>query len=251
MKHIYYTDIMLTKNELKYIQSLYHKKQRDEEKLFIAEGPKLAEELITSQFVIKHVYAVGEWLQRNQPVKVPVTEISESELSRISKLQTPNEVVVIARQAMTVGEPELKGNLTLMLDGIQDPGNMGTIIRIADWFGINQIICSNDCVELYNPKVVQATMGSIIRVSCWYKDTAVWEPVDDLPVFGALLNGKNIYSVGKAEEGILVIGNESKGIREPMLSKITQPVTIPKSGGAESLNAAVAAGIIVGCLVNL
>ncbi|MCW3111078.1 MAG: methyltransferase [Segetibacter sp.] len=241
---------MLTKNELKYIQSLYHKKQRDEERLFIAEGPKLAEELVNSQFVIKQVYALSSWLQKNHRVKVPVTEITEIELGRISNLQTPNEVVVIAEQAITAGEPVLKGNLTIVLDGIQDPGNMGTIIRIADWFGINQIVCSSDCVEMYNPKVVQSSMGSILRVSCWYKDLTAWEP-GNIPVFGALLNGKNIYSVGKADEGVLVIGNESKGIREPMLSRITHPVTIPKIGGAESLNAAVAAGIIVGCLVNL
>lgn len=240
---------MLTKNELKYIQSLYHKKQRDEERVFIAEGPKLAEELLASSFVIKHVYALSSWLRRNGSVKAPVTEISEIELGRISNLQTPNEVVVIAEQAALAGEPVLKRNLTLVLDGIQDPGNMGTIIRIADWFGLQQIVCSNDCVEMYNPKVVQSSMGSILRVSCWYKDLTTWEPVN-VAVFGALLNGKNVYSIGKVEEGVVVIGNESKGIREPMLSKITQPVTIPKIGGAESLNAAVAAGIIVGCLVN-
>lgn len=241
---------MLTKNELKYIQSLYHKKQRDEEKLFIAEGPKLAEELINSEFKIKKVYALSQWIQRNPEVKVPVTEISEMELSRISNLQTANEVVVIAEQAVTNGEPVLNGNLTLVLDGVQDPGNMGTIIRIADWFGIMQIVCSNDCVEMYNPKVVQSTMGSIIRVNCWYKDLETWKNKIDIPVFGALLNGKDIYAVGKVGEGLLVIGNESKGIREPMLSKITDPVTIPKVGGAESLNAAVATGIIVGCLLN-
>lgn len=240
---------MLTKNELKYIQSLYHKKQRDEERLFVAEGPKLAEELLNSQVVIKHVYALSNWLRKNQAVKVPVSEISEIELSRISKLQTPNEVVVIAEQPVMAGEPQISGKLTLVLDGIQDPGNMGTIIRIADWFGIQQVVCSDDCVEMYNPKVVQASMGSILRVHCWYKDLTIWEP-GNVPVFGALLNGENIYSVGKVEEGLLVIGNESKGIRPPMLSKITHPVTIPKMGGAESLNAAVATGIIVGCLVN-
>jgi TrmH family RNA methyltransferase len=241
---------MLTKNELKYIQSLYHKKQRDEEKLFVAEGPKLAEELINSEFKIKKVYALHQWMQRNPAVRAAVPEISETELSRISNLQTPNEVVVIAEQPVTAGEPLFKGHLTLVLDGIQDPGNMGTIIRIADWFGIKQIVCSSDCVEMYNPKVVQSSMGSILRVSCWYKDLQAWENNPGIPVFGALLDGRNIYSVGKVEEGLLVIGNESKGIRDPLLSKITHPVTIPKVGGAESLNAAVATGIIVGCLVN-
>lgn len=241
---------MLSKNELKYIQSLYHKKSRDDQKVFIAEGPKLAEEVIKSGIAIKKIYALSGWLQKNRGLKVPVTEISESELSRISNLQTAHEVVVIVEQSFPVNEPEFKGHLTLALDGIQDPGNMGTIIRIADWFGIKQIVCSSDSVDVYNPKVVQASMGSIVRTSCWYKDFSVWQPPSDTAVFGALLNGKNIYSVPEVREGLLVIGNESKGIREPMLSKITYPVTIPKVGGAESLNAAVATAVIVGCMLN-
>ncbi len=241
---------MLTKNEIKYIQSLFHKKQRDEDKLYIAEGSKLADELLKSENAVKHVYATAEWLQKNAEPNVPVTEISGIELSKISNLQTPNEVVVIAHQVTPVSEPILKGKLTIVLDGIQDPGNMGTIIRIADWFGIQQIICSSDSVEIYNPKVVQSAMGSTLRVSCWYKDFEKWKIEPNLPVFGALLNGQNIYSIVKVEEGLLVIGNESKGIREPFLSRITHPVTIPKTGHAESLNAAVATGIIVGWLVN-
>lgn len=241
---------MLTKNELKYIQSLGHKKERDRASLFIAEGPKLAEELLHNQPGVQHIYATREWIEKNTAVKVPVSEISAVELSRISQLQTPHEVVVIANQRTPPGEPVLNDQLTIVLDGIQDPGNMGTIIRIADWFNVQQIICSNDCVDIYNAKVVQSTMGSIMRVNCWYKDLNHWEPGVDINVYGALLNGKNIYSVGKVNEGLLVIGNESKGIREPFISKITHPVTIPKVGKAESLNAAIATGIIVGCLVN-
>ena len=241
---------MLTKNEIKYIQSLYHKKQRDADKLFIAEGPKLAKELLNTPYLIKQLYATAEWINRNKPVAVPVAEISDQELSRISNLQTPNEVLVIARQEIADHEPILKGQLTILLDGIQDPGNMGTIIRIADWFGVKQIVCSNDSVEVYNPKVVQSTMGSILRVKCWYKEWTEWQPETGVPVFGTLLDGENIFEVAKPAEGLLVIGNESKGIREPLLSKITHPVTIPKIGGAESLNAAIATGIIVGCLVN-
>jgi TrmH family RNA methyltransferase len=241
---------MLSKNEIKYIQSLFHKKQRDEEKLFVAEGPKLADELLNSKSGVKHIYATGKWLQKNPVLQVPATEVSAIELGRISNLQTPNEVVIIAHQLLPGSEPILKGHLTIALDGIQDPGNMGTIIRIADWFGIRQIICSNDCVEIYNPKVVQSTMGSLLRVDCRYKDFGQWNQEITVPVFGALLKGTNVYSIGKVEEGLLVTGNESKGIREPFLSKITYPVTIPKRGLAESLNAAVATGIIVGCMVN-
>jgi TrmH family RNA methyltransferase len=246
MKHI----SMLTKNETKYIQSLFHKKQRDDEKVFVAEGPKLAGELLHTPSAVKHIYATNSWLRKNTGLKVPATEVSEIELGKISNLQTPNEVVVIARQLIPSDEPVFKKRLTIVLDGIQDPGNMGTIIRIADWFGVQQIICSDDCVEVYNPKVIQSTMGSILRVKCWFKDFNEWKEKIEVPVFGALLEGKNIYAVGKTAEGLVVTGNESKGIREPLISKITDPVTIPKAGGAESLNAAVATGIIVGCLVN-
>lgn len=241
---------MLTKNEIKYIQSLFHKKQRDEEKLFVAEGPKFAGELLNVQSKVKHVYATAKWLQNNKAFKVPATEISETELRKISNLQSPNDVVVIAHQSVPAGEPILKNHITIVLDGIQDPGNIGTIIRIADWFGLKQIVCSNDSADVYNPKVVQSTMGSLLRVSYWYKDLQQWMPSAEIPVFGALLNGKNIYFIEKVKEGLLVIGNESKGIREAFISKITHPVTIPKSGHAESLNAAVATGIIVGCMVN-
>jgi TrmH family RNA methyltransferase len=236
---------MLSKNEVKYIQSLCHKKSRDEEGLFIAEGPKMMNELRQSNYEIIKAYALKEWLYRNTENKEQVIEVSPSELERISALKTPNEVLVIAKQKVVNTEPILKGHITLVLDGIQDPGNMGTIIRIADWFGINQIVASENSVELYNPKVVQATMGSVFRIKVWYKDlTELLEEVT-VPVFGALLNGKSIYEIGTVGEGILVIGNESKGISEEVLQFVSNPVTIPKFGEAESLNAAIATGIIL------
>jgi len=241
---------MLSKNELKYIQSLCHKKHRDEEKLFIAEGPKLAEELLLNGPAIKQIYATKQWLQSQGMLNVASTEITDAELARISNLQTPNQVLIIANQKQPSQEPILKNNLTIVLDGIQDPGNMGTIIRIADWFGIKQVVASEDSVEVYNPKVVQSTMGSICRVDVWYKDLSQWINNASVAVYGALLNGENIYAIKNVKEGVLVIGNESKGIREPLKSAITHPVTIPKVGGAESLNAAIATGIIVGSLVN-
>ncbi len=241
---------MLSKNELKYIKSLSHKKHRDEEKLFIAEGPKLAEEILKSDFTIKHVYATKEWLSKHSSIAAPATEISEAELTNISNLQTANEVFVIAEQKILSKEPLLPNNITLALDGIQDPGNFGTIIRIADWFGLKQIVASEDSVEEYNSKVVQSSMGSICRVDVWYKDLQQWIEQTNIPVYGALLNGQTVYELKNIKEGLLVMGNESKGIREPLKFKITHPVTIPKVGGAESLNAAVATGIIVGCMVN-
>ncbi len=241
---------MLTKNEIKDIQSLYHKKQRETEGLFIAEGPKIALELINSNFKIKKLYATPHWLNENDIKLTPFAEITTIELSRISQLQTPNEVVVIAWQQTPKEEPVFSNQLTLLLDGIQDPGNMGTIIRIADWFGLSQIICSHDCADIYNPKVVQSTMGSIVRVKCWYKNLNEWDLPAEIPTYGAMLKGQNVFKIESVSEGILVIGNESKGIRESLYKKITNPVTIPKYGGAESLNAAVAAGIIVGQMVG-
>ena len=241
---------MLTKKEIKDIQSLCHKKQREEEGLFVAEGPKLAAEIINSDIEIKMVYATSKWRQNNPGNQLPFTEINDTELERISNLQTPNEVLVVAKQTPIAGEPEFQHKLTIVLDGIQDPGNMGTIIRTADWFGLSQIVCSHDCADLYNPKVVQATMGSIARVRCWYKNLAEWDMPPNIPVYGALLHGQNVFLINKTTEGILVIGNESKGIREPLLSQITHPITIPKYGNAESLNVAVAAGIIMGQMMQ-
>ncbi len=241
---------MLTKNEIKDIQTLYHKKQRETESLFIAEGPKLALEIVNSNFKIKKLYATPQWLQENHIKHTPFAEITNIELSRISQLQTPNEVIVVAWQQIPTEEPVFNNHLTLVLDGIQDPGNMGTIIRIADWFGLSQIICSLDCVERYNPKVVQATMGSIVRVKCWYKDLDKWTLPPNIPTYGAMLKGQNVFKIDHVKDGILVIGNESKGIREKLSGKISHPVTIPRFGGAESLNAAVATGIIVAQMVG-
>lgn len=242
---------MLTKKEIKDIQSLYQKKQRDAEGLFIAEGPKLAAEIINSQLEIKKVYATAAWQAvESAAARFEITTITDIELQRISQLQTPNEVLVIARQPIPPAWPTYNNQLTLLLDGIQDPGNMGTIVRTADWFGLSQIICSADCVDIYNQKVIQASMGSIVRMHCWYEDFYQWQPPTDIPIYGAMLQGQNIYSITPAHKGILVIGNESKGIREAIAPCITHPVTIPKLGAAESLNAAVAAGIIIGQMVS-
>ncbi len=235
---------MLSKNELKYIQSLCQKKQRQAEGLFIAEGTKLVDELLKSHYNIRKLYALAGWAQQYQGSHEVVT-ITDIELEKISGLQTPNQVLAVAEQRLPAKEPETKAQLTLVLDGIQDPGNFGTIIRIADWFGITQIVASEDTVELYNPKVIQSTMGSFIRVNIWYRSVHDFLQTATVPVYGALLNGKNMHGEPPVTEGLLVIGNESKGIGKELLPYISHPITIPRLGGAESLNAAVAAGIIV------
>ncbi len=234
---------MISKNEVKYIQSLYHKKTRAEENAFIAEGPKLIEELLQSDFKIKKIYALAEWAQ-NHPESIDITEVSADELKAVSNQAAPNNVLAIVEKKV-IPQLQLKNKLALMLDGIQDPGNLGTIIRIADWFGVDTIVASGDTAELYNPKVVQATMGSIARVNVHYCHLKDVLSSGELNVYGALLNGKKVNETGKIKEGIILIGNEGKGIRYNILKYVRYPITIPRIGNAESLNAAVAAGIIL------
>ncbi len=240
---------MISKNECKYIQTLYHKKQRNEHKLFIAESPKLIEEILQSKYVIEKVYATQEWIDSN-PTSMPVSVVSHIELQNISALQTANQVLAIIKMPEENAVSNIENKLSLILDGIQDPGNFGTIIRIADWFGIENIICSNDCVELYNPKVIQSTMGSFTRVNVVYKELETFLQQIKLPVYGALLNGKDVKEIEKPKQGLLIIGNEGNGIRENILPYINNAISIKKIGGAESLNAAVATGILVSHLVK-
>src|SRR4051812_40050711 len=203
---------MISKNEIKYIQSLSHKKTRDEEGVFIAEGTKLVNELLNSDIVVKIIYALQEWIITHEHLNNIIT-VSDAELEKISGQQTPNQVLAIVEKKKVTGEPQLKGNITLVLDGIQDPGNLGTIIRIADWFGISQIVAAIGTGDIYNSKVVQSTMGSIIRVDVWYKDAATFLKEAGVEIYGTLLQGQSIYTHQKISEGIIVIGNESQGIR--------------------------------------
>ncbi len=239
---------MVTKSELKYIQSLSDKKVRLETGCFIAEGVKLVGEMIAAGYPLKAVYALDSW--ESPDASIEVNRIEAFELEKMSLLQTPNQVLAVAMMPQKEQSLDLTGQLTLVLDGIQDPGNMGTIIRTADWFGIRQIVASEDTADVYNPKVIGATMGSFMRVSVTYKNLADWMPTVKLPVYGALLEGENIFTTKAVKQGLLVIGSEGKGIRENMMDFITHPVTIPKTGGAESLNAGVAAGIIIAQLTR-
>jgi len=236
---------MINKNELKYIQSFAHKKHWAEESVFIIEGPKMMEELMASDWVVRQAYATKDWIQ-NQPFKPHyVTEVEDFELDKMTQLQKGNQVLALVQKKQTKSGIQLKGKLTLVLDGIQDPGNLGTIIRTADWFGLDQILVSADTASCYNPKVVQSTMGSIFRVQVIVADLADVLKDIQLPIYGAVLEGKSIQSTKLEKEGVLIIGNESKGIRKPLQNLISHPITIPKYGHAESLNAAVATGIIL------
>ena len=246
---------MLSKTIVKYIQSLAHKKLRDEHGVFIAEGPKVVAELLHSnKFPCKIICGLQSWMDDNAVLLRNISaedkiEINESELERISLLQTPNKVMAVfykKENELT----DLKNNFSLMLDEIQDPGNMGTTIRTADWFGIKNIICSNECADCYNPKVVQASMGSLGRVNIIY--TQLEEFIHEnkgISIYAATLTGKHLSSFNKLKEGIILIGNESKGVKENLLRLAAEQITIPKYGEAESLNAGVAAGIILSHII--
>ncbi|MEO6330907.1 MAG: RNA methyltransferase [Ginsengibacter sp.] len=247
---------MLSKSILKYIQSLHQKKFRDEHDVFIAEGAKVVTDILSSgQFVCKTICAVDLFFNEQEELLFELSQASkliltEIELQKISLLQTPNKVLAIFYKKRPE-EIVLQKRLTLMLDDIHDPGNMGTIIRIADWFGIKNMICSNDCVEEYNPKVVQASMGSLSRVNIVYTDIKKFILNNEtINVYAATLTGTSLYSFNKISEGILLMGNESKGIRSEVLELISDKIMIPRYGGAESLNVAVATGIILSHLVK-
>lgn len=242
---------MLSKTHSKYIQSLHHKKFRDAEGLFIAEGSKVVPELIQSgKFICTEIFGLTEWLQPNEQLlrkhyKGLLHEVALHELEKISALSTSNQVLAVFKKNSTP-HINVKGKLSLVLDEIQDPGNLGTIIRIADWFGVENIICSEHSADMYNPKVVQSTMGSIGRVNVVYTNLAdFFNQHAAIKVFAAALHGIPLQQGKRIKEGFLLIGNESKGIHADLLKMATEKITIPRIGDAESLNAAVATGIIL------
>lgn len=239
---------MLSKAQIKYIQSLQHKKYRQKSGQFIAEGDKIVPELLSEGVPVQEVYATASWISAHEQLlnNVRVTAVDEAVLKQISALTTPNQAMAL----LNIPEPTpavLKGVVTIALETIQDPGNLGTIIRIADWFGIKQVICSPDCVDAYNPKTIQATMGSIARVRVI--ESEIIPLLQEVPSYAATLHGTNIVEFKKIEEGIILIGNESRGLSDQVIAACTYRITIPRLGGAESLNAGIAAGIICGRLL--
>lgn len=240
---------MLSKNRIKEIRSLERKKMRNEKRLFVAEGPKVVGDLmrVLSPRLLLHT---EEWTPEAGDYEEIV--VSGEELRHVSFLQHPQEVLgVFPMFGESLGQLPLH-QLSLALDGVQDPGNLGTIIRIADWFGIGQIYCSQDTADVYNPKVVQATMGSLARVQMCYTDLP--KLVDNLPkgfpVYGTMLEGSNIYTQDLAAEGLVVMGNEGNGISAPLRQRITHKLLIPCCQTADtrpdSLNVAVATALTIG-----
>jgi RNA methyltransferase, TrmH family len=238
---------MLSKSQISLLKSLQHKKFRYQYGSFLVEGHKSIAELVGSAYQIEAIYHTTAFspkvLKLSQ--KINLCEISVTELENISTLKTPQEVLALVKmpQWPVLQNEQLKGKFSVVLDGLQDPGNMGTIIRIADWFGIENIICSQDTVDAYNPKVVQACMGSLARVKVHYTRLNDFLPGVKLPVFGALLDGADIYETDFGKEGLVVMGNEGGGIRPDVQMLVGKAVTIPRIGKAESLNVAIAAAL--------
>ncbi len=242
---------MLSKNEIKYIRSLQVKKHRGTEGKFIAEGHKWVEELMKSNpDWVERVYVTPQWeqLADKQIASNMVQHIEPFEMEKITALSNPTTVLAVVRIPKYKPDIPDKNKWNLLLDGIQDPGNLGSIIRIADWFGMQAIWCSEDCADAYNPKVVQATMGSLCRVQVNYTHLVSIIETTDLPAYVTAMEGKNIMSM-MPSSGLLIIGSEGKGVRPELMDKATQKITIPRIGEAESLNVAVATGIIVSRLV--
>ena len=243
---------MISKNKIKYIRSLELKKNRNKEGLFVAEGHKVVDDLLALRPAML-IVATKEWLQgKHLNERTEVIEVTEEELRKVSFLQHPQQVLAIFEQdsqnAFNATEVDVT-KLSLALDGVQDPGNLGTIIRIADWFGITHIYCSQETADVYNPKVVQATMGSIARVSVRYGDLQAL--IDNLPegtpVYGTLLDGENIYQQELDNKGIIIMGNEGKGISPTLAKKVNKRLLIPNfpegRATADSLNVAIATAI--------
>lgn len=254
----------MTKAQIQYIRSLHDKRARTEAGVFIAEGEKLVCDLIDSDLEVVSVFCCDDSLadaikdkiakqsvNRGRAVSrdLNMERISQSEMERISALKTHSQVLIIVRIPIYNKAVDTRRSLVIALDGVQDPGNMGTIIRVADWFGISDIVCSADCADCYNPKVVQATMGAIARVRVQYMDLCEFLDRADAPIYGTFLEGDNIYKGALTPHGVIVMGSEGRGISSQIESIVTHKLFIPpfpadKQANSESLNVAVATAII-------
>ena len=248
---IFYHYTMISKARIKQIHGLERKKNRQAEGLFVAEGPKLVDELLTSMSA-QYIAATEDWLQAHadQLRGTPYDCINETELQRASLQQHPQDVIALFPIPHDVIDLDVvaQNELTLALDGVQDPGNIGTIVRLADWFGIRHLFCSTDCVDIFNPKAVQATMGALARVSVHYINLANALRKTEVPIYGTFLDGEDIYRQTLSSNGIIVMGNEGNGISQEISDLVTHRLYIPPypadSQTVESLNVAIATAIV-------
>ena len=239
----------MIKADIQFVRSLAEKRVRDQERLFVAEGSKLTEEILASKFVVRRIYTTRHDLKGKN-----IEVVDQREMERISQLKTANDTLAVVEQPNhKLSLANLHGKLSIALDGVQNPGNLGTIIRLADWFGVEDIICSRDTADCFNPKVIQATMGAILRVRVHYTDNlpALLQDAhrEGLNIYGTLLDGGNIYDEKLASSGIIVMGNEGRGITDETRNVLTHRLLIPPypadAPTSESLNVAMATGIIL------
>lgn len=235
---------MLSKAQISLIKALQHKKFRTEHGLFVVEGIKSVLEFCHSAYKVQKILTTADAAAKlgKIPQNIKLEEVTNAEFGKISGLKSPQGALALVElpSKLTIDRQELRGKHSIVLDDVQDPGNLGTIIRTAEWFGITTIICSLHTVDAFNPKVVQATMGSLARVQVYYTDIEEFISRTTLPTFGALLEGQNIYHTDFGTEGLIVLGNEGNGIRQSLIPQMGSAVTIPRIGEAESLNVAVA-----------
>ena len=239
----------MTKAEIQFVRSLADKRARDMEHLFIAEGGKLVEEILASTLRIRRIYTT-----RDDITGANIERVERSVMERLTQLKTATDTLAVVEQPQyRLASETLRGSLVIALDGVQNPGNMGTIIRLADWFGVKDIICSKECADCYNPKVIQATMGAILRVRIHYVEELAATLRDlataGMPIYGTLLDGKNIYTSTLTPHGVVVMGNEGRGLsdecREVVSSRLLIPSYPADSPTSESLNVAMATGIVL------
>jgi TrmH family RNA methyltransferase len=235
---------MVSKNQIKLITGLQQKKYRKQHKLFFAEGIKVVQELLNSNFELHHLYTTKSVFDGLPADKV--TAVSDDELKKISALTTPQHCLALFE--MPNEKPVANTGLIMVLDEVRDPGNLGTIIRLCDWFGISHLVCSESCVDVYNPKVVQATMGSLTRVNVVYTDLQEYLGNTNLPVYGTFMDGATIYKETLKQDAVIVLGNEANGISAEVEALCTGRIAIPRFGNlqqTESLNVATAGAIVL------
>ena len=273
---------MITKNDIKLIQSLKQTKYRKENKMFLVEGNKLVDELLASDFRTENILVTETWMEKfpEMASRLPYYDIiSQKQMEQVSSMVTPPGIIATAHTpSYTINPEDAENEFIIALDGINDPGNLGTIIRTADWFGINKIVCSQDCADAWQAKTIQSTMGSIFRIrvmetelrefliktqsrkvaksqSSNNTDSVTLSPSDlETPIYGALMEGENIFTKKiEKKNGVIIIGSESHGIRKDILPLVTSPIHIPRGNGSmtESLNASVAAAIIISTIVKI
>ncbi len=239
---------MLSKAKIKYINALQTKKVRIKEETFLVQGTKSVLELIKSEFTVKYLVVTKAFLEENNPTLyagITTIEASEKELAAIGTFQSNNQVLAVVEMRKPKQLDLIKEEFILALDDIRDPGNLGTLIRLADWYGIKTVLCAHSCVDFYNPKVISSTMGSFTRIVPQYCDLKEVLQAYDGPVYGAYMEGENVHHVPLEPKGVLVIGNESKGINPALEPSIRKKLSIVGNGPTESLNAAIAAAILV------